>query len=62
MFDFFFGTAISKNSSERVRARRLYLFSKTDNYCCGRAVEGQLLKFIGRNTVTFKHWYNLIEA
>ena len=37
--NFFFWTAISQNSSERLHTRRLYLFIEPNNYC-GRVVQG----------------------
>ena len=47
----FFGTAISQNS-ERLYLRNPYLFGKPNNYCCGRAVQGQIPKCIPRNIET----------
>ena len=41
----FLETAISKNSFERLHVRNLYLLSEANNYCCGRAVQGELSKF-----------------
>lgn len=47
------GTAISQSSPERLHVRNnLYLLSKTNNYCCGKAVQGHLSKFTRKNTVT----------
>ena len=41
--------------------RNLYLFSKPNN-CYGRAVQGQLSKFIWRNTVTSFRTLNFLSA
>ena len=48
----FWGTDISKNSSERMYVKSLYLFRKLNNSCCNWAVQGQLSKCARRNTVT----------
>ena len=47
----FFETAISQKSFERLLVRNLYLSSQLKNYCCGRALKGQVSKFTGGNTV-----------
>ena len=46
------GTGISKNSSERMHVKSLYLFRKLNNSCCNWAVQRQVLKCTRRSSVT----------
>ena len=43
MFQLFFGTAVSQNSSGRMLVKDLYLFSELHNYCFSRAAIGKML-------------------
>ena len=52
IFRFFFGQAISQNSSKPVIVKGFYLFIEPNNYCFCRAAHRYLSQCNLRNTVT----------